>query len=164
MAAVCSAVISCASPLASDCRDKAEQDVVCDDDNRNNENGTDIVEDTVQINECNMTVNGKKTFSVRLYDTPAAQSLCESFPLSLLMSDMPHEKYCYLDVGLPTDAQRVSQIEAGDIMLWGNDCLVIFYESFTTSYSYTPLGKVTDAEALKEALAGENTRVELSLS
>ena len=33
-------------------------------------------------------------------------------------------------------------------MLYGNNCLVVFYESHTTSYAYTRIGKIADASDL----------------
>ena len=73
-------------------------------------------------------------------------------PLDVTMSELNgNEKYYYLDEPLPQNAQRVGRIEAGDIMLWGDDCVVIFYESFSTPYSYTRLGRIENAEGLKEA-------------
>lgn len=39
-------------------------------------------------------------------------------------------------------------------MLWGNNCLVLFYEDFTTSYSYTRIGKIVDVDGLISALKG----------
>lgn len=70
-----------------------------------------------------------------LYNNKAAEMLYEKLPLTLEMSDMPHEKYSYLGFTLPTNKENVGKINAGDIMLWGNNCLVVFYESFETSYS-----------------------------
>ena len=33
-------------------------------------------------------------------------------------------------------------------MLFGNNCLVIFYESFDTSYSYTKIGHIDNLDDL----------------
>ena len=40
------------------------------------------------------------------------------------------------------------QISAGDIMLYGNNCLVIFYETFNTQYSYTKIGHIDNLSNL----------------
>lgn len=37
-------------------------------------------------------------------------------------------------------------------MLYGSDCLVLFYETFTSGYSYTRLGSVEDPAGLAAAL------------
>jgi hypothetical protein len=37
-------------------------------------------------------------------------------------------------------------------MLYGDNCVVVFYETFTTAYQYTPIGHITNPEGLKEAL------------
>lgn len=52
-----------------------------------------------------------------------------------------------------------SKINAGDIMLYGNDCMVFFYESFQTSYSYTPIGKITNSTGFKEAVGKGSIKV-----
>ena len=41
-------------------------------------------------------------------------------------------------------------IEAGDIMLFGNNCLVVFYKSFNSSYSYTKIGHIENLEELEK--------------
>ena len=53
-----------------------------------------------------------------------------------------NEKYVYLDTKLPTDPENPKRINAGDVMLYGDKCLVIFYKSFDTSYSYTKIGHI----------------------
>lgn len=103
---------------------------------------------------------GNKTFSATLYDVAAAKALMDMLPLTLNMSELNgNEKYYYLDTSLPTNASRPSGIKTGDIMLYGNSCLVLFYESFSTSYSYTPIGRIDDPAGLAAALGSGNVQV-----
>lgn len=98
-----------------------------------------------------ITINGR-SFTAKADGGAAAQAFARLLPLDVTMSELNgNEKYYYLDEPLPQNAQRVGRIEAGDIMLWGDDCVVIFYESFSTPYSYTRLGRIENAEGLKEA-------------
>ncbi|MBK1520723.1 hypothetical protein H8S72_19290 [Enterobacter ludwigii] len=39
-------------------------------------------------------------------------------------------------------------IHRGDIMLYGHKTLVLFYETFKTSYSYSLIGKIVGTEGL----------------
>ena len=105
-------------------------------------------------------IAGDKTFSAALYDNAAAKALMDMLPLTLDMSELNgNEKYYYLDTSLPTNAGRPSGIKTGDIMLYGNSCLVLFYESFSTSYSYTPIGHIDDPAGLAAALGNGNVQV-----
>ncbi len=45
-------------------------------------------------------------------------------------------------------AQRATRIHTGDVKLFGKHCLMLFYENFTATYSYTFLGKADNAQAL----------------
>ena len=47
-------------------------------------------------------------------------------------------------------------------MLYGTDTLVVFYSMFTSSYSYTRLGRVDDAARLVQALGARSVRVVFS--
>lgn len=106
-----------------------------------------------------VTVNGH-AFSATLYDNETARAFKERLPLTLDMSELNgNEKYYYLPDSLPTNSSRPSAINAGDIMLYGGDCIVIFYESFSTSYSYTPIGKIDDPDGLAAALGSGSVRV-----
>lgn len=44
-------------------------------------------------------------------------------------------------------------------MLFGSSCVVLFYEDFSTSYAYTPLGAVSDPAGLAEALGAGGVTV-----
>lgn len=99
-----------------------------------------------------LTVDGI-SFSATLGDTRAASELAQRLPLTLDMAELNgNEKYCYLDEPLSVDSSRVGTIHAGDIMLFGDDCLVLFYETFTTGYSYTRIGRIDDPMGFAEAL------------
>ena len=105
-------------------------------------------------------IAGNKTFYATLYDNEAAKALTAMLPLTLDMSELNgNEKYYYLDNSLPTNASRPSGIKTGDIMLYGNSCLVLFYESFSTSYSYTPIGHIDDPSGLAAALGSGSVQV-----
>lgn len=97
-------------------------------------------------------VVGDKIFDAVLYNVDASKELYSMLPLTIAMSDMPHEKYYYLDRHLTSNPGKVGFIEEGDVMLWGSNCLVLFYESFSSNYSYTKLGKMQSSQGLSEAL------------
>ena len=118
-------------------------------------------ESLVSNDEQNMEIIvNNYSFSCQLENNHTAAALKELLPLSITMRELnSNEKYYYLDQELPSNPQRVNQINRGDIMLFGNDCLVIFYESFTTSYSYTRIGKIDNTDNLKTALGTGNVSV-----
>lgn len=102
---------------------------------------------------------GSKEFAATLFDNPTATALKAMLPLTISMTELNgNEKYFRLSRNLPTNASNPGTINSGDLMLWGSNTLVLFYESFSTSYSYTKLGKTKNATALAAALgAGEVT-------
>lgn len=107
---------------------------------------------------------GTRNFSAVLYLSAAAEAFAEMLPMTVEMQAMAHEKYCDLPHTLPTATEHIGAIEAGDLMLWGDDCLVLFYESFTTSYSYTRLGVVENPAGLAEALGSGTVTVSFAVS
>ena len=113
-------------------------------------------------NSVTIQVNGKN-FSATLEDNPSAKKFAALFPLEIEMIELHgNEKYFYLDENLPSNAVRVGQIRAGDLMLFGSNCVVIFYKDFTTSYNYTRLGKLDNPADLEKVLGGGNVRLVIS--
>jgi hypothetical protein len=105
-------------------------------------------------------VKAKKVGKVTITAKVSGKKFATMLPLTVNMSELNgNEKYCYLSESLPTKSERPSGIQKGDLMLYGSDCLVLFYESFSTSYSYTALGKIDDPEGLEKALGSGAVRV-----
>ena len=74
-----------------------------------------------------------------------------------------NEKYVDLSRNLPTNAANPGTIQNGDLMLYGSATLVLFYKTFSTSYSYTKLGRIDDVTGLAAALGAGNVTVSFEL-
>lgn len=99
-----------------------------------------------------LTINGQE-FTATLEDNAATEALSTQLPMTITMDELNgNEKYCYLSESLPTSASNPGRIEAGDLMLYGDSCLVVFYKSFNTSYRYTRLGSIDDPSGLAQAV------------
>ncbi len=102
----------------------------------------EIENSEMEENKMYATINGEK-LEIQLEDNATAVALAKMLPLELTMSDLnSNEKYVNLDGPLPVNSYEPGRVEAGDVMLYGDDCLVIFYESFDTEYSYTKIGHI----------------------
>ena len=100
---------------------------------------------------------GDKNFTATLESNNTTKSLLEKLPLTINMSELHgNEKYYYFNESLPTNSERIGNINTGDLMLYGSDCLVLFYKSFSTSYSYTRLGHIDNPQGLADAVGNEN--------
>ena len=99
-------------------------------------------------------------FTATLLDNPTTRALLECLPMTISMGELNgNEKYYYMPDSLPTNSQRPGNIHAGDLMLYGSDCLVLFYESFSSGYSYTRLGSIDDPSGLAVALGRGSVNV-----
>lgn len=106
-----------------------------------------------------LTINGV-AFTATLEDNDAARGFAALLPMELDMRELNgNEKYFYLDESLPQNASNPGTINAGDIMLFGSDCLVLFYGTHETSYSYTRTGRIDDPNGLLEAVGAGSTLV-----
>ena len=84
-----------------------------------------------------------KEYAINLEDNETTQELKKLLPLKMTMEDLNNnEKYYYLDKTLPTKEEKVKKIKKGDVMLYQDNCLVIFYKNFETSYVIIKIVKV----------------------
>lgn len=103
---------------------------------------------------------GNSTFTATLADNATAQAFAAMLPMNLSMSELNNnEKYVYLDQSLPAQASSPGTIQTGDIMLYGSSCVVLFYKTFSTSYSYTRIGRVDNPDGLAAAVGSGSVTV-----
>ena len=110
------------------------------------------INSTMSPVKINITI-GNKIFTATLENNKTAAAFKNSLPLTIKMIELNgNEKYGELSNTLPTGSKNPGKIEVGDLMLYGNQTLVLFYKSFTTSYAYTKIGRIDDIEGLTRAL------------
>lgn len=124
----------------------------------------EITNDVVNEIKINLIINNK-TFTATLENNQTVQELIQNFPMTLNMSDLhSNEKYNYLSSSLTTNSNIPSMINAGDIKLYGNNCLVVFYDNFRNSYSYTNLGRVDNVDEFVTELGSGNVNIRFELA
>lgn len=107
-----------------------------------------------------LTIGGAD-FTAELANNATALAFNSLLPMTLDMTELNgNEKYKYLDTSLPTHASCPGTIHAGDILLYGNNCVVVFYKTFSTSYSYTKIGRITNPTGLEAAVGGGGVSVQ----
>jgi hypothetical protein len=106
---------------------------------------------------------GAKTYTMKLASGKPAQAFRAYLnkTRTLKMSELNgNEKYRYFESKtFPTSEKRYTRVKAGDVMLYGDDCLVIFYKSHKTSFEYTKIGHLTSTKGLAKALGKKSVKV-----
>ena len=125
------------------------------------ENGQ--VEEENSKMQMNVQVGGS-TFTATLEENEAVDALVdmmEQGPVTIQMSDYSgFEKVGPLGTSLPASNQQTTT-QAGDIVLYQGNQIVIFYGS--NSWSYTRLGHIDDLTGWEEALGSGDVTVTFSL-
>jgi hypothetical protein len=107
---------------------------------------------------------GSKTFIGTLDENPTVAAMKAMLPLTVEMTELNgNEKYFRLATRLPSDDAKPGTIQAGDLMLWESNTLVLFYKTFRTSYSYTKLGRINDVSGLATAVDSGSVQVRFEL-
>ena len=107
---------------------------------------------------------GGQEFKASLVSNPTTSAFKAMLPLTIDMKDLnSNEKFFNLTSNLPVNASNPGTINTGDIMLWSSNTLVLFYKTFSTTYSYTRIGRVQNPGGLSAALGTGNASVVLTL-
>lgn len=126
------------------------------------------------VNESNDTANtdsmklkvtvGAAIFTATLQNNATVAAFKTKLPMTINMTELNgNEKLFNLSDNLPTNASNPETIQTGDLMLYGDNTLVLFYKSFSTPYSYTKLGRIDDPSGLAAALGSGSVTVTLEL-
>lgn len=126
---------------------------------------TDIQNNTEENKVANMNVQvGDVVFSATLEENEAVSALVEMIqesPVVIQMSDYSgFEKVGPLGASLPVNNSQTTT-QAGDIVLYNGNQIVIFYGS--NSWSYTRLGHIDDLTGWEDALGSGDVTMTLSL-
>ena len=90
-----------------------------------------------------------KTYKLNLESNTTVDEFVRLLPNEYTMNELNgNEKYVYINESLSTSEYMPKRIEKGDVMLYGDNCIVIFYKSFDTNYSYTKIGHIDDLDDL----------------
>lgn len=107
---------------------------------------------------------GEQTFDAVLENNPTADAFIKLLPLDIDLNELNgNEKYCYFSARLPVNDSNPRTINAGDLMIYGGNCFVLFYETFSTGYPYTRLGRIENAIGLANAVGRGNIHVRIDL-
>jgi len=110
---------------------------------------------------------GNKVFPAKLYNKETTQALLSKLPMTVNMTELNgKEKYYHLSENLPAKSTETPAIiNAGEIMCWSSNTLVLFYNTYSNSYGgYVKLGYIEDISGLKETLGKENVQVTFEVS
>lgn len=117
----------------------------------------DQVEKKMKIN----IIVQNQTFVATLEDNETAKTFASLLPMTLEMEDVNNnEKYYDLSETIRQEpAKNPGSIQIGDIKCYGDAGIVLFYDSFPTSYSYVSIGHIEDSDGLADVLGEGNVEV-----
>ena len=119
-----------------------------------NDGLTGSINDTINTGSIKLKISiGSSVFRATVYNNSTVIAFKEKLPLTINMRELNgNEKYFDLPDNLPASASNPGTIQTGDLMLYGSNTLVLFYKSFSTSYSYTTIARVDNPAGLAAAL------------
>jgi len=121
---------------------------------------TEIKQEVEERDTMNINVNGQVA-SIQLEENATTKALVAEAPFTIQMDDLHrNEKYHYFDKSFPAQPQPIQTIEAGDVLLYQNNCLVIFYESAKPVASYMRIGKIIDFQDIRKSFGNASVSVQ----
>ena len=110
-------------------------------------------------NVMKININSEK-YVINVENEALMEEIYNALPETFTMNELNgNEKYYYLNSTMKNaNSEAVGQVQKGDVMLFGSDCLVIFYDSFETEFRYTKIGHIDNLGDIG------NSNVEVSIT
>ena len=130
---------------------------------------TIVMANEIEQKEINMknkirVIIGTKVFVATLFENETAKEFKKILPITLNMRDLnKNEKYFHFSKSFPMDKFSPKMINSGDLMLWNDNSLVLFYETFSTNYQYTKVGKIDNSNMLAQTLGSDDIKITFDL-
>ena len=139
----------CSLLLFTGCSNNSNNQKLNEDEANNSTNEViETKESDVKVSDIKVTINDK-TYTLKLENNKTVEEFVNLLPKEFTMNELnSNEKYANMNDSLTTNSYYPKHIEKGDVMLYGDNCLVIFYKSFDTSYSYTKIGHIDNLDDL----------------
>ena len=104
-------------------------------------------------------------FTATLENNDTAKAFVKLLPMTLIMDDVNgNEKSNFLSTNIRNDkSKNPGTSNIGDIMCYSSNCLVMFYETLSTSYSYVSIGHIDNVEGYVNALGSGSVQVTFEL-
>ena len=117
------------------------------------------VEIEEEENVMKININNEE-YVINVENETLMEEIYNALPETFTMTELNgNEKYYYLNSNMKNaNSEAVGQVQKGDVMLFGSDCLVIFYDSFETEFRYTKIGHIDNLGNL------ENGNVDVSIT
>lgn len=86
-----------------------------------------------------------------------------ALPMTLALAELNgNEKYGTLEQSFALATERLAVIQPGDLLIYQNQTLVLFYEPVHSHYEYTKIGQLIDPDGLKQALGTGSVTIQLT--
>ncbi len=147
------------SPATEESTSQSKPESTADDNNEEEP----MSRDAARASRVSATLNGTE-FIIDLADNPTAKAFASTLPMECELSELNgNEKYVLLDEALPSDPTNPGTIEAGDVMLYQNAYIVVFYETHAADYAYSRIGRIENPNGLSAAVGTGSVRTSFTL-
>lgn len=106
-------------------------------------------EEMIQPNHSLFLQADNEKIEINMTNKEILQQFMGYLPQTLSLNELNgNEVYADLPFQLSVKPQNIDEIRAGDVMVYGNQTLVIFYKDHQTTYRYTKIGEIRELSKL----------------